>query len=193
DGSDFTSADVKFTFERLQKKESSNVSELFSGITSIDTPDKMTVKFTLKEPNPAFASSLTDYHTAILKAGTTDPAKAMNGTGPFKKVSIATAAGERAVFEANPNYWKPGLPKVARLEMVFASSTEDLIPALRGGQIDWIARLGAAQLQELKDDSSVVVGKVDINQFSNVRIRSDRKPGSDVKVRQAFRLATDRD
>src|SRR5258708_34019135 len=45
DGSDFSSADVKFTFERLQKKDISNVSELFGGIASIETPDKMTVKF----------------------------------------------------------------------------------------------------------------------------------------------------
>jgi len=192
DGSDFSSKDVKFTFERLQKKESSNVADLFGSIASIEAKDPTTVVFTLKDANPSFLNSLTDYHTAILKDGTADPAKEMNGTGPFKKVSVSTAAGERAVFEANPNYWQAGLPKVARLEMVFASNTEDLVPALRGGQIDWLARLGASQLAELKDDPNITVGRVEINQFSNVRLRSDRKPGSDPKVRMAFKLATDR-
>src|SRR5260221_11975440 len=53
DGSAFSSADVKFTFERLQKKEVSNVAALFSGISKIEAVDPTTVKFTLKEANPA--------------------------------------------------------------------------------------------------------------------------------------------
>jgi peptide/nickel transport system substrate-binding protein len=50
-----------------------------------------------------------------------------------------------------------------------------------------------ASYTELKSDSNLIAGSSVSNQFSNVRIRSDHKPGSDPKVRQALRLGIDRD
>lgn len=192
DGSDFTSEDVKFTFERLMdEKVGSGARGLYTGIASITAVDPTTVKFTLKEPSAIFLATLADYHAAILKKGTTDPATAMNGTGPFTKVSVDLTS--RAEFAANPNYWRKGEPKVAKLEMTFVKDTRDLIPALRGGQLDFVARLPIESFNELKADANLTTGSLATNQFSLVRIRADRKPGSDVKVRQALRLAIDRD
>ncbi len=192
DGSDFSADDVKFTFGRFQDPAlKSGASGLFADVSAIDVVDPLTVKFTLKNPNSIFPLFLADYHTAILKKGTTDPAKAHNGTGPFKVDSIDVTS--RAEFSANPTYWKAGLPKIAKLEFIFVKSTPDSVPALRGGQLDWASRLPLESYLELKGDSSVVASTIATNQFSNVRIRSDRKPGSDPKVRQALRLGLDRD
>lgn len=191
DGSDFTADDVKFTFERLQDPAlKSGAAGLFKDVASIDVVDPQTVKFTLKNPNGIFLDSLADYHTAILKKGTKDPAKEFNGTGPFKEVSFdATSRGE---FDAKPDYWK-GAPKISKLEFVYVAATADLVPALHGGQVDWVARLPLESYNELKSDATLVAGVSVTNGFSNVRIRSDRKPGSDPNVRKALRLAIDRD
>ncbi len=192
DGSDFSSEDVKFTFERIvDPKLKSGAAGLFSGISKIEAVDPTTVKFTLKDASSIFLATLADYHACILKKGTADPAKELNGTGPFKKVSIDVT--DRAKFVANPNYWNPDQPKVANLEMVYAKDVRDLIPALRGGQLDFVARLPIESYAELKADATLAVDSVATNGFSNVRIRSDRKPGNDVKVRQALKLAIDRD
>ena len=192
DGSPFTADDVKFTFERLvDPKLKSGAAGLFANIDHIDVVDPTTVKFTLKAPSSIFLATLADYHACILKKGTVDPAKEFNGTGPFKEVSVDVT--DRSEFVANPNYWKAGEPKVAKLEMVYAKDIRDLIPALRGGQLHFLARLPIESYTELKADGSLTVEDVATNGFSNVRIRSDRKPGSDVRVRQALRLAVDRD
>ena len=190
DGSDFTADDVKFTFERFQDPAlKSGASALFADVASIDAVDPLTVKFTLKSPNSIFLDSLADYHTAILKKGTKDPSKEFNGTGPFKEVSFdATSRGE---FTAKPDYWK-GVPKISKLEFIYVAAAADLVPALHGGQVDWVARLPLESYDELKTDSNLTVGTSVTNGFSNVRIRSDRKPGSDPNVRKALRLALDR-
>lgn len=192
DGSPFSSEDVKFTFERLvDPKLKSGAAGLFAGVTKIEAVDPTTVKFTLKDPSSIFLATLADYHACILKKGTADPAKEVNGTGPFKKVSIDVT--DRSKFVANPDYWKQGEPKVANLEMIYAKDVRDLIPALRGGQLDFVARLPIESYSELKADGNLTVESVSTNGFSNVRIRSDRKPGSDPNVRKALRLAMDRD
>lgn len=190
DGSDFTADDVKFTFERPELREKGGAKSLFADVASIDVVDPQTVKFTLKNPNSIFLDFLADYHTAILKKGTADPTKDFNGTGPFKKVSIDVASG--AEFEANANYWK-GAPKIAKLQFVYVDATDDLVPALHGGQVDWAARLSLAAYDELKGDANLVAGTSVTNGFTNVRIRADHKPGSDPNVRKALRLAIDRD
>lgn len=190
DGSDFTADDVKFTLDRLQDPAlKSGAAGLFSGVSSIDVVDPQTVKFTLKAPNVTFLDALADYHTAILKKGTKDPATEMNGTGPFVKGSVDLTS--RVELTANPNYWK-GAPKIAKLQFIYVSAAADLVPALHGGQVDWVARLPLESYQELKTDSKLVVGTSVTNGFSNVRIRADRKPGSDPNVRKALRLAIDR-
>lgn len=189
DGSDFSAKDVKFTFDRLRDPAvKSPAASLYTEVDKIEVVDATTVRFVLKNPVGAFLSFLADYHAAILKDGTTKPEEAFNGTGPFKKVSIDTSSG--ASFEANSNYWRPGEPKVEKLEMIFVNSINDLIPTLQGGQLDFLPRLDANQYTTLGASANVVA--VPTNGFSYIRLRADQGPGKDVKVRQAFRLAIDR-
>lgn len=191
DGSDFGANDVKFTFDRLRDPATgSAAASLFTELDSIEVVDPTTVKFILKNPVGPFLGFLADYHACILKEGTQNPAEVFNGTGPFKRVSIDTT--DRAVFEANPNYWKPGEPKVETLELIFASKVEDLVPALQGGEIQFLPRLNFAQYDLLSQTEGVTAVKAPSNQFSYLRIRADRGPGEKIEVRQALRLAIDR-
>jgi peptide/nickel transport system substrate-binding protein len=192
DGSDFGAADVKFTFDRLRdEKVGSAARSLFSSVTNIEAPDATTVVFTLSEPSAVFLKALTDYHACVLKNGIADPTKEFIGTGPFKLESIDVT--DRASFVANTGYWKQGQPKVAALELVFAKDTVANVQAVQGGQLDWVSRVPIEQYLQLQSDSNLVVTSVATNQFPNIRIRADRGPGQDVRVRQALKYATNRE
>ena len=192
DGSDFSADDVKWTFDRLRDHATGSVGEsLFSNVDKIEVIDAATVKFTLKAPDPVLLYSIADYHCCILKKNTTDPAKEFNGTGPFKMTKIDVT--DRASLVANETYWKPDQPKLAGLEMLFLKNISDLVTALQGGSIDWVAQIPVELFGALKSDANLVTVDVPTNEFAHIRIRADRKPGNDVKVRQAFRLAMDRD
>lgn len=194
DGSPFTADDVKFTITRLQdKKLGSPAAGLFAGVTAIDVVDPMTVKFTLKTPSASFLSSLADFHVAILKNGTQDPTKEFNGTGPFTVSADAVDLTTGVTLTANPNYWKAGEPKVGKLQFVYNKDVSSLVQALKGGQLDFVSRVPIELYNDLKKDNTFTVTDVATNLFPNIRLRADRKPGSDPRVRQAFRLAIDRD
>jgi peptide/nickel transport system substrate-binding protein len=194
DGSAFSADDVKFTIDRLLDPNlGSSARSLLADVDKVEVVDPVTVKFTLKNASPAFLLNLTDYHMFILKNGTKDPSKEFNGTGPFKTTADQVDLTTRATFTANENYWQPGLPKVAKLEMVFNKDIAALVQALKGGQLDFVARVPIELYTDLQKDPNITSVNVPTNLFPNIRLRADRKPGSDPKVRQAFRLAIDRD
>jgi peptide/nickel transport system substrate-binding protein len=194
DGSDFTSADVKFTLERLQdEKLGSPARGLLKDIATIEAADTTTVTITLNNPVAGFLANLADYHMAILKEGTTEPAKTFNGTGPFKTSADRIDVTTGATFDANENYWQAGWPKIAKLEFTFNKDVSALVQALKGGQLDYVARVPQELFADINQDASLTGSNIPTNLFPNVRLRADRKPGSDPLVRQAFRLAIDRD
>lgn len=192
DGSAFTADDVKFTIQRLEDpKVASSAASLFSGVSAIDVVDPQTVKFTLKAPSASFLTSLADYHVAILKKGTADPTKDFNGTGPFTVSADQIDVTTGATLTANPNYWK-GAPKVAKLQFTFNKDISALVQALKGGQLDFVARVPVQLYSDIQSDSALTAVDIPTNLFPNIRLRADRKPGSDLNVREAFRLAIDR-
>ncbi len=193
DGSAFSADDVKFTFDRLMdKKLGSPAASLLSDVASVDVVDPATVKFTMKNPSAAFLLNLTDYHMFILKNGTKDPTKEFNGTGPFKTTADQIDLTTHANFTANEEYWQQGLPKVANLQMMFNKDISALVQALQGGQLDFVARVPIELYTSLQNDSNIKSVNLPTNLFPNIRLRADRKPGSDPNVREAFRLAIDR-
>src|SRR5262245_30025831 len=65
DGSPVTSADVKFSWERLAGLEGS-ASYLMTGYSAIETPDDQTVVVTFDAPNSAFLNIVTASYMAIV-------------------------------------------------------------------------------------------------------------------------------
>ncbi len=110
DGQPFTSKDVKFTFELMQnpKVKIANRSG-FKQMTSVETPDDQTVKFTLDQPFAPIMTILADTYILpehILGKSqdvNTDPFNARPvGTGPFKLVDWQR--GQAITVQANPDY-----------------------------------------------------------------------------------------
>ena len=191
DGSPLTPKDVVWTFDRLRDPSLQlPTSDLYANIASITAPDDNTIVFQLKQTNPFFLYDLSDNHALVLQAGTTDAATKFNGTGPFKVKSYSTE--DRIELTANGKYFIPGKPGVENLTILFFKDQQSSVNALRGGQLDLVMRMPTALFKTLEADSTLTTISIPTNGFDLVRLRSDRKPGNDPRVIQAFKLATDR-
>jgi peptide/nickel transport system substrate-binding protein len=198
DGSDFSSADVVFTFNRLKEIQSPALNLL--GEFEISAPDAKTVVFTLKAPNADFLYGVGHRFALILKDGTTTPNELasgdtpyvnFNGTGPFMMTEYKE--GERAVVTKNPNYWMEGKPALDSVEFVFIDDPVTQVNALRSGDVDFIFKISPDQISGLEGESGITLIQKATNQHPVIRLRTDTGPGQDERVRQAFKYATDRE
>jgi len=190
DGSAFSSADVVWTFNRLRDAtQKYPTADLYKNVANVAAAGDGQVVFTLTKPNPFFLFDLSDNHALILKANTADP-KQFNGTGPFKVTNYSPE--DRIELAANPKYFVPGEPKLAKLTIIFFKDENASVDALKGGQVDLVPRLSAGNFTALQSETGITTVNVPTNGFSLVRLRADHKPGSDPRVMQAMRLATDR-
>lgn len=191
DGSPFTAADVIFTFNRLVELGSPATRLL--GEFTIEAPDDTTIVFTIPEPNADFLYGVASRWSLILKDGTEDPTADFNGTGPFILDTLDANAGGRAVFSANPNYWKEGQPALGGMEHIyFAGDAVTQYDALASGEVDLIYKIPVIQVSEGVAEGLTVIQQ-QTSQHPVIRLRADVGPGIDVNVRQAFKYATNRD
>lgn len=198
DGSPFTSADVIYTFNRLKDVESPALNLL--GSYEVAADGDYTVIFTLEQPNADFAYGLSGNQTFVLKDGTAEPNVLMEGdtpyanfvgTGPFVLTNFVS--GESATFVKNENYWWDEEIGVDSLVLVFIDDIQAQIDALKSGSVDFIYKIENDRVAELESEGlNILVANG--NRHPVIRIRSDEGHlGEDVRVRQAFKLATDRD
>lgn len=146
DGTPFTAADVAFTALEIWKPMSGNVA--YSRIDTVETPDDYTVVFNMSEPvSPEFMLNSLGTHFGIVMPkhiyeGTDfrqNPAnRAPIGTGPFKFKEWE--AGQYLIYEANPDYYREGLPKADRLIYRFEKSDANVAAVLESGQADLAVR-----------------------------------------------------
>jgi peptide/nickel transport system substrate-binding protein len=200
DGSPLTSADVVYTFNRLVEVGSSAVNIL--GEFAVEAPDESTVVFTLTSPNADFLYGIGSQFSGVVKDGTENPNELaegtdnpyvnFNGTGPF--VLQDYRPGDRAIFAANENYWQVGAPLLSGLEFIYSDDPVAQVDALRNGEADFIFRTPLDQLEVLEGAEGVQTFLVASNQHPVIRVRADEGfVGSDPAVRQAFKMATDRE
>jgi peptide/nickel transport system substrate-binding protein len=87
DGSDFDSADVVYSYNRIIDEDLANSSR-FATVASVAAPDPQTVVITLKQPTPNLLALIGAFKgMAILPEGAADDldlTTEANGTGPFK-------------------------------------------------------------------------------------------------------------
>lgn len=195
-GEEMTSEDVKFTFDRLRDPEIGAVtSDLYSNIDSIETDGAYSIAFTLKERNPDFLFQLGEYQAIITWSGTDDFNTQQIGTGKF--MVDAYFPEDRITFKRNPDYWRKDaegnqLPYLDGIEFLFLPDPSSQVEALRGGQVDYLIYVPTEYIASLESDPNIDVYKKASNFHYAIRMRSDRAPFDDVRVRQAFRAAVDR-
>ncbi|MDR7418030.1 MAG: ABC transporter substrate-binding protein [Armatimonadota bacterium] len=187
DGQEFTSAAVKTSIERAVQYRGP-LSPLFAPITSVDTPDPYRVVLKTQNPMGTLLSNLTVLN--IVPAGT-PPTPAFGdrpvGTGPYRFGEFVRDT--RVVLEANPGYWRQGIPKLQRLIFVDIPEVSGRVTALETGEIDMTTALPPEEIKRLRGNPNVKieVGPTYFTRF--LWINPTRKPFDDPRVRKALQHA----
>lgn len=129
DGVPFTTADVKFSFEKA--KENPRISNL-DVIKEIEIKNEREIIFHLKQPNSLFMYTVARLPLVPEHAYGEGYGQQPIGTGPYKFVSWEK--GQQMIAEANENYYK-GKPKLNKLTFLFINS-EAAFQAAKAGKID---------------------------------------------------------
>lgn len=147
DGSEFTSADVAFSYERAAS-EASDVRSWFAPVAEFRVVDDYTVEFVTTAPNPLFPDSIANF--MILDSGWAEangaelPARDAenhatrnaNGTGPF--VLAARDPGVSTTLTPNADWWDEAGHNVTEGIFTPIGNASTGLAALLSGEIDFI-------------------------------------------------------
>lgn len=190
-GKSLAAEDVVYTFNRLRDSATGGATAtLYANIKDVAALDATHVRFTLDKPNPELPADLGDYHAAVVAKDTADFRRTANGTGPF--ILDRFSPEDRATFKRNPNYWMKDLPYLDGLQDIYSPQQSAQVEALRAGELDWVGGLSAELAETLKREGKANLFISEPNLHFALRMRSDRGPLMDNRVRQALRLGTDR-
>ena len=192
-GQAFTAEDVKYTFDRIADPATASPSAtLFSGIKAVTVIDPYTVKFELRAPSATFLSYMaTNPNGVIVPRGVADLKTKPVGTGPFTFVSYEP--NQQCTLKANPGYYEDKQPYLDTVVFKFFKDQASISSALRSKAIDmtWFKDPKvAAQIVKSSPDLVSAPGKT--SRTFPVHINIKGKPFSDIRVRRALSLATDR-
>ena len=192
-GRPLTADDVLYSLRYVANP--ANKAESMSRIEPIDLRasrkvSQHEIELHLKRPIGDLPGLLADRATWIAPAGKTDFAKRPDGTGPFEFVSWQP--GVRAQFKRNPSYWGVG-PYVDGLQLLFIPDETARVNALLGNQVDEITYLSFSQAKALRSNAAIQIIQTSQGNTNPFYVQIDSAEFRDSRVRQALRLAVDRE
>ncbi len=211
DGSQVTSADVKWSFERSANMKAGG-SFMLTGLDRVDTPDPQTAVVVFSQPNAPFllisgaalAMSIGngDLLTSEAKA-TSGPGSDQDtadewfaqgrsaGSGPY--VVSSYTPDKSIVLTRNENYWGSKAP-FASITINDTADSAAQVLQMKSGDADIAMNVSFDSLGELEGVTDVSSAALDSYNFIHLNLNKyapGGEPLADAKVRQAIRHAID--
>lgn len=205
-GNDFNADDVIFSYDRVRNWDKSAFKSKVNMIESVSKVDDYTVKIVTNKPYPIFLRQLT-YVNILDKetlAGKNDQWVGLNpvGTGPYKFDSWSK--GDSIKMSANESYW---MGKSTYDKVIFKPLTNDAtrVAGILSGAVDIIDKVPSLDVEKIKSNSKVdffmvpslrtIYLHMDQHREKSPFITSStgKNPLQDIRVRQAFSYAIDRE
>lgn len=199
DGEPVTADDVKWTIDMILENSGRLSGAELATVSTVDVIDPHTVRVSMSEPNAAFLANMGVPYTLFilpkhLMEGVpwedniylTEPV----GSGPFKFVEWVR--GSHITVEANDDFFL-GRPAIDRITMRLFN-LPSLIEAFRSGEVKYsYDRLPSSELASLSEDSTYRIHMMYLPQTEWVGFKLDNPKFQDVRVREAFAIAIDRE
>jgi len=205
-GRELTADDVVFSINYFLTVKGNANAYMLKSVDKVEAPDKYTVKITLKEPFVWFLDMLSNPHAVAIvakevvdKHGDLKKWESVIGTGPWMLDSYRPNVG--LTYVRNPNYFIQGLPYIDRIETTVDEDNASRMAAFLSGKYDlgweFPHTINRVDWVQIKDTLKQKRPKLQTLEFpspvmSHISMRTDQKPFSDVRVRQAMSLAIDR-
>lgn len=186
-GKAFSAEDVVYTYEALSGLGGEEpLSSKFTNVTAINAIDDYTVELTLGEADAAF---LQYTRVAVLPKGYEDQSSAPVGTGPF--VFEKYVPGQMVVLEKNENYYDESrMAKIDEAQIYIMGDDSAVLTALQSGQLD-AGIVYADSADYLSGDFTINSSPQNMVQL--FALNNSVEPFDDVRVRQAFEYAINKD
>ncbi|MBW2176113.1 MAG: ABC transporter substrate-binding protein [Deltaproteobacteria bacterium] len=198
---ELTADDVIFSFGQWLDREVGSPMAAIIGAyldpTGIERVSRYQVRLHLNRPEIALPEHLFYYPAVILNHRTFEGnfLKTPHGTGPFTLDTFQE--GERCILKKRMNYWQPGLPFLSEIEFIdLGFDISKRVTALKAGKIDVADLSGADELnafQMLKGDPRIHIESIATARVNVLRMRVDREPWQDNRVRTALKLCQHRE
>ena len=201
-GKQFTSADVKASYDRLLNAENPvRYTSTMSLITGCNVVDDYTVELTTAEPCPMMLATLCHRANLILDADYIEKygtelgltAESCNGTGPY--VLKQWDMGEQMVFEAFPDYFKGEAPTKNFIIQVMPEASSRAV-ALETHEVDiadGCSSQDVLRFMEEGADMGIVVNFYTYQGLHGFQFNCAHPIIKDTKIRQAISYAIDRE
>ncbi|MBI3536065.1 MAG: peptide ABC transporter substrate-binding protein [Chloroflexi bacterium] len=211
DGRPVTAQDFKYSVERAANPATTSptadtylgdivgvkdkLNRKASAVSGVVVVDDYTLKITIDSPKTYFIAKLT-FPTAFVvdknnveRGGRTWTDKP-NGTGPFKLKEYVR--GQRIILARNENYYLDPKPKIDEIEFILGGGS--FMTMYENGDLD-ATYVGRTDIERVTDPTSplnkeLFVGP-ELSTFFIV-FNNRKPPFDDIKVRQAFAMAIDR-
>ncbi|MBV9095036.1 MAG: ABC transporter substrate-binding protein [Streptosporangiaceae bacterium] len=143
DGTPMTAADVAYTFNLLKKYSALDLTGVWSVLSSVTAAGStVTLDFsTVAVPYFYYIADQTPIVPQHIWSTIANPATAPIGhpvgTGPYL---MSKCTPSNITYTANPHYWQPGLPKVAKIQYPAYTSNTTANNDLANGTAQWGAQ-----------------------------------------------------
>jgi glutathione transport system substrate-binding protein len=198
DGTPFNAAAVKANFDRIRNPENKlRRYTLYKIISQIDVLDEYTVRFTLAEPFGAMIATFAhpaggiNSPAAVKKYGQ-DYEKNPVGTGPYKFQEWVP--NDHITLVKNPDYWdKANDAKVDRIIVKPVPEDGTRIAMLQKGDAQFINPVPYSMAELVRADKNLTLAESEAIYTYWVAMNTQKKPFSDVRVRQAMNYAINKE
>lgn len=192
-GAMLTSDDVKFTFETIMAERSTAFfrPNFIALIERVETPDPLVARIVLKEPSATLPMQLASPHAPIIsRASMAANPNSPAGHGPF--LLGETERGAWLQLAANPDFHRPGLPKLAGLRMIAYADENLRVAALEAGDVDIIEYVPWQSFDSIAANPRLSIDAVD-GPFMLLVFNATKAPFNDRRLRQVVGFAVNRD
>ena len=196
DGSDFTSADVAATMDRMAAANNAGLGSVVAE-GSTDASDPAVAVISLVSPNGNFPVLVSTFNAQSLitpasyATGTTlDGTRA--GTGAW--ILDSYVEGQSVKFSPNPNWWG-GTILLDSVELQQFENIDTMVIALQDGSIDALQQFSVIGGEGILDNPDFVVSQTEAATHRQVWFNTAQGQfsGADPRVRQAMALTFDRE
>lgn len=189
DGKPVTAADVLFSLRRIHGKSAENFGRMkMFDLAASKVVGDSTVELVTTKPYAEVPRALESV-TFVVPDGTKDFTKSVPGSGPYRLVE---GTPEAAVLERNDDWWGPA-PALRRVEVRAVIDPQARAQAVLTGQADVAIGVNPATAKQVEGNADyAVVHREAITLYPFV-MRLNQPPFDDVRVREAIKLAADRD
>jgi len=197
DGTPFTAADVKYTFDRIIKKDPKLevASPGYFPLDSVEALDDYRVRFVSTGTDPVLEQRFAGLGAQIIPAkyhasvGTDAFRTKPLGTGPYRMLEYIK--DDRITFEAHDRYFG-GAPAAKKVTVRLIPETAARMAAVINGEIDLATNVPPDQIASLKAKKDLVIAQVPLANMHVLRFNMKAAPLDNQSIRQALHLSIDR-